>query len=76
MAVIELPFRKVIVVGAGFSGITFGCQLKSKLRFDEFVIYDRQGDIGDVWFANQCSFPTQVPLNILGSLISLPNIIR
>lgn len=51
------PFQKVIVVGAGFSGLAFGCQLKTKLRFDDFIIYDRQDEVGGAWFANQCRFP-------------------
>ena len=50
----KLPFKEVIIVGAGFSGLAIACQLKRKLHFDQYAIYDRAEGIGGAWFANQC----------------------
>lgn len=30
------------------------CQLKAKLGFEEFILYERSPDYGGTWFANQC----------------------
>ncbi|OKP13540.1 Baeyer-Villiger monooxygenase [Penicillium subrubescens] len=35
------PITKVIVIGAGFSGLAMACQLQRKLNCDDFTIYDR-----------------------------------
>ena len=39
-------FYPVVIVGAGASGIAMGCQLREKLGFDQFRIFDRQAGIG------------------------------
>lgn len=55
MAVSESsPFKRVIIVGAGFSGLAMACQLKQKLRCHDFVIYDRGAGFGGTWFFNTC----------------------
>ena len=36
----------VLIIGAGASGIAMGCQLKRKLGFEQFRIYDRLSGIG------------------------------
>lgn len=43
----------VIVIGAGESGISVGCMLKSKLGTSDFRIFDRQSGIGGAWYANR-----------------------
>lgn len=47
-------FPKVIIVGAGFSGLAMACQLKRELKCDDFVIYDRDAGFGGTWLANKC----------------------
>ncbi|PYH93091.1 monooxygenase [Aspergillus ellipticus CBS 707.79] len=46
------PFVKVIVIGAGVSGLAMGCQLRRQLKCDDFVIYDRAAEAGGTWAAN------------------------
>lgn len=41
----------VIIVGAGFGGIGAAIQLK-RLGFDNFVIVDRESDLGGTWHVN------------------------
>lgn len=48
------PFKKVVIVGAGFSGIAMAYQLRHALKCDDFVIYDRGGGFGGTWLANTC----------------------
>lgn len=57
----QLPRIPVIIIGAGFSGIATGAQLKRKLGLDDYVIYERSPEIGGTWWANTCTsahFPT------------------
>ncbi|EAU34295.1 predicted protein [Aspergillus terreus NIH2624] len=46
------PFKRVVIVGAGFSGLAMACQLKQKLRCHDFVIYDRGAGFGGTWLFN------------------------
>ncbi|KAF1972879.1 FAD/NAD(P)-binding domain-containing protein [Bimuria novae-zelandiae CBS 107.79] len=46
-------YYPVIIVGAGASGIAMACQLKEKLGFDQFRIFDRQAGIGGTWWINR-----------------------
>lgn len=39
-------YYPVVIIGAGESGVAMGTQLKEKLGFDQFRIFDRQGGIG------------------------------
>jgi cation diffusion facilitator CzcD-associated flavoprotein CzcO len=48
------PFTKVIVIGAGFSGLTMACKLQAKLNCDDYTIYDRSAAAGGAWWANKC----------------------
>lgn len=41
-----IGYCPVLILGAGLSGITLGCQLKRQLGFDDFQILDRQSGIG------------------------------
>jgi len=36
----------ILIIGAGASGIAMGYQLKTKLKFEDFRILDRQSGIG------------------------------
>jgi NADPH-dependent glutamate synthase beta subunit-like oxidoreductase len=38
----------VVIIGAGAAGIAMGCQLKRKLGFNDFRIFDRQAGIGGI----------------------------
>lgn len=49
------PFTKVVVIGAGFSGLTMACQLQRRLNCNDYVIYDRSPAPGGTWWANKCS---------------------
>jgi hypothetical protein len=48
------PFTKVIIVGAGFSGLGMACQLQRMLKCHDYVIYDRSLEIGGTWSVNTC----------------------
>ncbi|MCH9720485.1 MAG: NAD(P)/FAD-dependent oxidoreductase [Actinomycetia bacterium] len=52
----------VIIVGAGFGGIGAAIQLK-RLGYENFVLLDRQPDLGGTWYVNHypglaCDVPT------------------
>ncbi|KAH8645424.1 putative flavin-binding monooxygenase [Xylariales sp. PMI_506] len=51
-AIDEYPSLRVIVVGAGISGITAGILLPAKVPGIDLTIYERQDDIGGVWHSN------------------------
>lgn len=53
------PFSKVIVIGAGFSGLATACQLQRKLNCDDYTIYDRSAAPGGAWWANKCQYTCQ-----------------
>ncbi|KAF9013992.1 hypothetical protein BDQ17DRAFT_434014 [Cyathus striatus] len=42
----------VVIVGAGLAGITAGIQLKRKLGFNNFTIYERADAVGGTWRDN------------------------
>lgn len=48
-------YYPVVIIGAGESGIAMGCQLKDKLGFDQFRIFDRQAGIGGTWWVSHKS---------------------
>src|ERR1700761_1980896 len=43
---------KVIVIGAGYSGIYLGIRLPEKLRNCELVIYEKNAGVGGTWCVN------------------------
>ena len=43
--------RDAVIVGAGFAGIGAAIQLK-RLGIDDFVILDREDDLGGTWYVN------------------------
>ncbi|KAK6337654.1 hypothetical protein TWF730_003047 [Orbilia blumenaviensis] len=45
-------YSTVLIVGAGESGLCMGAQLKKQFGTDDFVIYERHGDIGGTWYTN------------------------
>ncbi|KAF2875790.1 hypothetical protein BDV95DRAFT_281774 [Massariosphaeria phaeospora] len=48
----DLPFRQVVIIGAGFGGLVMACELNRKLNFNDFVIYERNSGIGGTWHEN------------------------
>lgn len=50
-------FNEVLIIGAGFSGLTMACQLQRKLKHFDYVLYDRGSDMGGTWWANKCTRP-------------------
>ncbi|WP_457134170.1 flavin-containing monooxygenase [Mycobacteroides abscessus] len=46
-----LTSPKIAIIGAGASGICMGAQLR-QAGFNNFVIYERNKDVGGVWHAN------------------------
>ena len=42
---------KVIVIGAGYSGIYLGIRLPERLRNCEIVIYEKNAGMGGTWYA-------------------------
>ncbi|EPS35350.1 hypothetical protein H072_11310 [Dactylellina haptotyla CBS 200.50] len=45
-------YSTVLIVGAGESGLCMGVQLKTKFNLTDFVIYERNSDIGGTWYVN------------------------
>lgn len=43
---------KVIVIGAGYSGIYLGIRLPERLRNCELVIYEKNKGVGGAWYVN------------------------
>jgi 2-polyprenyl-6-methoxyphenol hydroxylase-like FAD-dependent oxidoreductase len=48
----EAPL-KVIVIGAGVSGIIAGIRFPQRISNLDLVIYDKNPDIGGTWFENR-----------------------
>ncbi|KAF2637969.1 FAD/NAD(P)-binding domain-containing protein [Massarina eburnea CBS 473.64] len=46
-------YYPVLIVGAGASGIAMACQLKERLGFDQFRVFERQAGIGGTWWINR-----------------------
>ncbi|OXA47564.1 baeyer-Villiger monooxygenase [Folsomia candida] len=44
---------KICIIGAGFSGIAAGVQLKKQLNIDDYVIFDENEDVGGTWLVNK-----------------------
>jgi cation diffusion facilitator CzcD-associated flavoprotein CzcO len=42
----DIPYYPALIIGAGAAGIAAGSQLKRKLGFEQFRIFDRQSGIG------------------------------
>lgn len=54
---------KVIVIGAGFSGIYCGVRIPQRLRNVELTIYDKNDGIGGTWWENRYTSPTKHKLS-------------
>lgn len=44
---------KVIVIGAGYSGIYCGIRIPEKLRNVELVVYEKNAGVGGTWWENK-----------------------
>lgn len=44
---------KVICVGAGMSGILCGIRFKQRIPNLDLVIYDKNDEVGGVWYENR-----------------------
>lgn len=44
---------KVIVIGAGYSGIYCGIRIPERLRNVELVIYEKNAGVGGTWYENR-----------------------
>lgn len=55
----KTKYSKVVIIGAGFSGLTMACQLQDKFGEFDYTIYERSKEVGGTWSANKCilSFP-------------------
>ena len=58
---------RVIVIGAGFSGINCGIRIPQRLRNIDLTIYEKNADIGGTWFENRypgcaCDVPGMTPV--------------
>jgi cation diffusion facilitator CzcD-associated flavoprotein CzcO len=50
-----LEEKDVVIVGAGFGGLTMAIQLTLRLRNTDFVIYEQASGLGGVWRTNKCT---------------------
>jgi cation diffusion facilitator CzcD-associated flavoprotein CzcO len=44
---------RVVVIGAGFSGIYLGVRIPQRLRNIDLVIYEKNDDVGGTWYENR-----------------------
>lgn len=44
---------KVIVIGAGYSGIYLGIRIPERLRNVDLVIYEKNAGVGGTWWENR-----------------------
>lgn len=65
MASTELPLVPIIIIGGGFSGLAMGAQLKRKLDFEDYIIYERSPNLGGTWSANTCALFAVLVLSII-----------
>jgi hypothetical protein len=61
--------QKVIVIGAGYSGIYHGIRIPERLRNVELTIYDKNAGVGGTWFENRypgcaCDIPCKSPITL------------
>ncbi|RFU77502.1 fad nadp-binding domain-containing [Trichoderma arundinaceum] len=49
----DSTFYPLVILGAGMGGIGMACQLKDRLGFDQFRIFERQSGIGGTWWINR-----------------------
>jgi len=55
----------ICIIGAGYSGLTAGIQLKRELNLNSFTIFDENHDIGGTWLVNNypgcaCDVPSHL----------------
>ena len=60
----DLPVHEVAIVGAGFGGLGMAIRLKQE-GSDDFVLIERDDDVGGTWWANsypgcQCDIPSNL----------------
>ncbi|KAH8107384.1 FAD/NAD-binding domain-containing protein [Phellopilus nigrolimitatus] len=60
----DRPF-KVVVIGAGFSGITAGIRFPQRMKNLDLTIYEKNSGVGGTWFSNRypgvaCDVPSHV----------------
>ena len=61
----NLRKMRVVVIGAGFSGIYCGVRIPQRLRNVELCIYEKNPDIGGTWYENRypgcaCDIPSEL----------------
>lgn len=44
---------RVVVIGAGFSGINCGIRIPQRLRNVDLTIYEKNEDVGGTWYENR-----------------------
>ncbi|KAJ5895499.1 hypothetical protein N7495_007190 [Penicillium taxi] len=49
----EVLSHPILIIGAGISGIAAGCQVKRKFGITDFVIFDKNSDIGGTWLTHR-----------------------
>lgn len=52
----KTKYSKVVIIGAGFSGLAMACQLQDKFGEFDYTIYERSKEVGGTWSANKCTF--------------------
>ena len=51
-----LPFRQVVIIGAGLAGLDIACELKRKRNCHDFLVFDRNPALGGTWYDNNCKW--------------------
>lgn len=64
---------KVIIIGAGYSGVYCGIRIPERLRNCELVIYEKNAGIGGTWYENRYPGAAcgRFSINLISHLASL-----
>jgi hypothetical protein len=54
---------KVIVIGAGYSGIYHAIRIPERLRNVELVVYEKNAGVGGTWYENRYVCGSQRPIS-------------
>ena len=61
---------KVIVIGAGYSGIYCGIRIPERLRNVELVIYEKNDGVGGTWWENRYCPRTFLSCSSSGKIVN------
>jgi NADH dehydrogenase FAD-containing subunit len=67
---------KVVVIGAGYSGIYCGIRIPERLRNVELVIYEKNAGVGGTWYENRYARLNKRRWRVLGMSVSNITVVK